>query len=734
MKIYLDVESAGIKGNLNLIQYQCEKGQIHLIRPFQDIKEVEVLKNLLNTDTTVVVGYNIGFDMWKLYQFYKPSKPFTCQIQDLWLHVLRDKPYNQYPTRGKSVIIIKSIPIKCVEKLEDLITKKLQEWLPKFFEIKVKHTDEKEDLSEEAKNKILKKSLELVTLAFRVQFDLKLKTLVSKIFKQETLEYEDCFNLPDWQENKRVPIILEDEKELYKKLWKSNEEILDNLNSNAWKYASKDIEYLHLIEDWLISCNSYKDVPITDNDTCIHIVAYTKYHGFYIDEEKLKNIKTKTAKKMRVIERACICEGLNPMSFKDKQDYFKLHAIANIKPASLDKKHIQIFVNAPTNECPIDEEGRKFFQNLLEYTSLNQRYKQLETFEAGKGKIYPDFRVYGTTTNRMAGTGGINFQGIARDGDIRELVYCSQGGDFDSLEMGIAATYFKDKQMLYNLDNNIDPHMQAACVLKLIDNPYKEAMSIKKYKIPESMPIDKAKQIKNLQKYLKIQRDKAKTVNFAILYFAEHYSISKVLGLDEDETKKLMNKTYFKFYPQLLKTREEYYRKIVTADTKEWSKNCIENMIPEVEDAVGNIKYIGIEKKIASYFWKKAKNISEEVTEGMTESIIRRVDKGYQKPSNAVWSALLGAVIGIQKTLYRQCGNFPIQSTGATLTKGLMVAIWKKHCLPMMNVHDEIMIPCGYENQYNQVNKTVQEYIQSKKKIVKHLSMDWIKIKNWSEK
>ena len=212
-RIYLDVETAGIKGKLNLVQYQIDTGEIKLIRPFKQPKEMEILKSLLKSEQNIVLGYNIGFDIWKLYQYYN-CEPFNCKVIDLWLHMQRDKPFNHFPVRGKSIIVIKKVPSVCVEKTENIITAKLKTILPEMFDIKVKHT-------------IDKQNKDLISLSFKMDFNMKLKTLASKLFNEKTLEYEDCFELPDWSENKRVPIILEEEKELYYNLWFKNEMILD---------------------------------------------------------------------------------------------------------------------------------------------------------------------------------------------------------------------------------------------------------------------------------------------------------------------------------------------------------------------------------------------------------------------------------------------------------------------------------------------------------------------------
>jgi DNA polymerase I-like protein with 3'-5' exonuclease and polymerase domains/flagellar biosynthesis chaperone FliJ len=715
--LYLDVESSGLKGPLNLIQYKYKDGPIVMFRPYKEPEEAKKLLMLLNDKKTRLVGYNIVFDIYKLYQFYTPSEPFKCSCIDLYLHVLRGKPLNRYPSRGKSVIQIKNIPSNCVEKMEEKITKKLYEFIPNFFTIKVKHSEDKKDKT-------------LVSLSFKISFDLKLKSLIAKLFKEETLEYKDCFFLMK-DENKKVSFITEDERLKYDALYAQNEAILDDPNSKAWEYSKKDIEYLLMLEKWLIEQGN--EVSSDENDFCTHIVAYTKFHGFTVNVNKIVEKKQEIEKEMLKAKKVCDDFGVNPLSPKQKKEaYEKYMSEESLIPSSLNKKNIQIALK----EGFLNEEGIKLFENLLNYQSYNQRLNQIEIFELSAkktGKVFPDFRVFGTATNRMAGTGGLNFQGISSEQGIRELVYASQGGDFDSLEIGIAASYFQDKQMLADLDNGVDLHTQSACLLGLTDFTYENAMKIKDLRLDTFSP-EKQQILKKMKTDFKKARSKAKQINFAILYFATAHKIGDVLGLDSENAEKLMNETFFTHYPQLLENRQKFQDDIVTADTDSWSKNCIDKMVETVTDAVGNVRNFSVEKQIAKYFWENSQKLADEITEDLKGKVVRRQEKGEQTYKNAVLSAILGAVINIQNTLYRQAGNYPIQATGATYTKRLMQEIWQRHGVPMMNVHDEILIPANFENKVDEINNTVQEFIKKHKKITKHLSMEWKKITNWSEK
>ena len=699
MKLYLDVESAGLKGPLNLIQWSIGREKIILNRPFQD--DLTWLYSQLFDPNVCMVGYNIGFDLWKLYQHFKPSTPFNCTCLDLYNHALIGEPLKRYPFRGKAVIVIKAVHLSVVDEVERIVTEKLKYTVPSTAQIYCKRSKDKME--------------GFITLAFSIRLVMKLKELMAKLLGEKTLNYEDCWVLPIREKKNTPEIISEEERKSIVHCWQENEWILDNPKSNAWIYAKKDIEYLWKLENWLIEQGNTLDEDV--NDSATHIVAYTKYHGFSVDVDAAKKLKKETEETLELLEEMA---GINPRSPKERREALTPHILPLLPEIpSFDKKHLKLLLDSEL----LQPAGVPIAEALIKYGSLSQLNKQLESFV--RGKLYPDFKIIGTATNRMSGRGGVNYQGVSREGKIRKLVLASQGGDFDSLEIGIAASFFHDEQMLADLDNGVDLHTQTACLLDLIDIGYDEAMIIKNNK-------------GHLRHYeIKEARQKAKGINFAILYFATSHKISEILNCEPEEADEIINEKFFGHYPQLKRTREKYYKNIVTADTINWDKRSIRKMVDKVVDACGNERWLIVERELAAWLWEKGRDIAKEAvrnSENVPPEVIRKEHKGEQTIENAIYSALLGAAIGIQNTLYRQCGNFPIQSTGAHFTKKLMQRIWEEHRIPMMNIHDELLIPRGYEEKYLEIKETVRKFVEENKKVIKHLSMGWNLCKTWADK
>ena len=122
------------------------------------------------------------------------------------------------------------------------------------------------------------------------------------------------------------------------------------------------------------------------------------------------------------------------------------------------------------------------------------------------------------------------------------------------------------------------------------------------------------------------------------------------------------------------------------------------------------------------------------VAKDSSKLVIRRESKGWQEMKQAIRSACLGAASAIQKGVYRQLGNFPIQSAGAICTKIVMSSLWDQLGIPMMNVHDEIIVPKEYEDYYERAKETVSLALKELEKTIPYLTLDWKKIKTWAEK
>jgi len=715
MKLYLDVESAGLKGPLHLIQYSKGRGKIELKRPLKE--DMTDLVGLLQDSNTICIGYNLKFDLYKLYQHFKPKQAWKCQTIDLYQKMLFLSPLKYFPLIGKrSLIEIKRIPKKYSKKIEFLLKEEMEKVLPPIAKISVKHFDKTEELE---------------SLKFTINISRRLKEIVklflSKKECMEILSLEESLYLPEdlgFKEDLHIPFPTFLEEENYNKLWNLNEKILDNPESKIWEYAKKDIEYLWGLEDYLIDQGN--SVEVDDNDMATHIVAYSKYYGFETDYDaciqKYEELSIQKEKIESIFkEESSLFDDFtfNIQSAKQKLQWLKAHAYNPEFVRSSDRKHIELLIQGGL----LDEEGLEKAQELLKYGTICQQLKQIEVLIEGEGKCYPDFRIVGTTTNRMAGTGGLNFQGISKDEGVRNLIKVSQMGDFDGLEVTIAATFFQDREMLRELEEGLDSHMMTAKLLlkELEDYSYEELIKIKKDKTHKDY------------KKVKLARAKGKMIRFALLYFCSPFSVASTLNIDPVDAEELMEEHFFSHYKSMGETRKKFEESFCTADFKTWNIGSVGKMKDYSENIFGSRRYISFEKYFADFLWSQTDKIAA-VAKGDEEKILRRKEKGKQKMVQAIRSACLGAASGLQKAVYRQLGNYPIQSSGAELTKKLMRKIWNQFHVPMMNIHDEIVIPSGYEECYEDIKKTIYSFLIEYRKVIPHLNMEWERAQTWGEK
>ena len=722
-KLYLDVESAGIKGPLHLIQYALDRGPVQIIRVSQARQEETLsLLRLLEPPTTVVVGYNVGFDLWKLYQHYQPPAAWHCRVIDLYQHVLKSPPLCYFPlVGGKAVVRLVRVPNKYLAAVEKILLDEIRSILPPIAEPRVTRS---------------RGPGEFTTVEVTVRIYAKLK-LLAQLFlppeeREEIINFDEVLCHPGnfvWErpenletvrgfkEDERFPFpATEEEARLSQALWEHNEGVLDSAaGEKAIEYGRKDVEYLFKLEDWLESNGAV--VEEDSDDVCTHVVAYTKYHGIPVDVRAAQILSEKYSERMARLQADL---GIDPESPVQRLDLLKLHSYAPELIKSTSAEHLQIL--AEEGDAGIlTPEGVAMVGLLRAYKPLAQRRKQLEVITQGDGRVYPDFVVLGTNTCRMRGRGGLNFQGISREGEIRSLFKTSQGGDFDGLEWCIAASVYQDAEMLRGLADGDDPHTRAVALLAPEKGTYSDLIAIK---MDKKHP--RHEEIKEL-------RGKMKRINFGVLYQAGPHKIASELGCTPEEAEEKMEACYFSHYKSLAATREKLVADFCTADFETWKKDSVARMGDRVVGVFGDTRWICFERHMAIFLWENADKFAE-VAKGDETRVLRREAKGEQLIGQAIRSAVLGAASAIQKTVMRQLGNFSIQNAGARLTKCLMASIWERHHIPIINVHDELDVPAGYEKEYEAVQETVEDFLQENREKIAHLSLSWERTTTWADK
>jgi len=294
----------------------------------------------------------------------------------------------------------------------------------------------------------------------------------------------------------------------------------------AVKYGSEDAEYTYklfeILYPMVIADDNLYKIYETIERPLLLVVEDMQIKGITIDIDQVNRIREdcqlRVSNALEQIEY--LMPNINLNSPKQLREYFINKK--RLKPLKLSKKTQLGSVDAKFLEhykekCPE-------IKQLLAYRKYN---KILSTFIPALtpkegNKIYAQFRQSGTTSGRFSSSNP-NLQNIPRvtdEFDIRSCFIAGKGNvliglDYSQIELRVAAHLSQEPNMLNIYLNNGDIHQLTAdaCICS---------------------------------------RQKAKTINFAMLYGIYFKALAELLKVSEQEAIKYVS-LYWKKYPQLAK-------------------------------------------------------------------------------------------------------------------------------------------------------------------------------------
>ncbi len=742
MFVYLDTETVGLTGVVKLIQYAVDNGPVRMIPllrgweadPAARLAVAEVIGYLERPDVTVVI-FNSAFDMFHMYRLKhkllgyeydsveRPVMPFACKVLDLQVPAMLKSPLAPFAfgrSAGKSVAVVRRIPKICMEYVSNLVCDRLKPLLPQSFGLSVSiHKQPKRD--------------DLVSLSFRATGRVSLKGLM-KEYGLPTIDLAEVWPLPEKGTEK--PWLPYPNEDIIKVIEPQCDRILMQPGHDFYRYSKLDILYLKALYEKL-------GRPDPDyNSDCCHNMAYLRYYGFDIDRTALDDAEEYYGSRVERIEKEIA--GINLRSSKDRlqllQPYFPI--LASTKKSVL--KHLAEHETG---------RGAELAAAMVEYGPSRQRLLQIQKVkECRTGRAHPDLRVMGTSTNRMAGTSGINWQGIgsvdeyelpeeeldelpedflqqiadAEEADfdkkqrvgLRHAILTPCVGDWASFEVRIAAKVYDDAQLQEDIHNKVDLHT-LGCV-QFHPEILSEGISYEDYQV-------RRKDELRLEKI----RKGMKGVIFGSFYFCTAHAVAESLNVPEYEAQAILDRLYDR-YPGMKRYRAWIEQNFLTADTDRWTKNSVRRMKRSLTDLTGFDRHWNFEASVAELMWELGN--SKKIRSGHVGKIIRNQTKGVQTYDRAITSALLGSAIAVQAAVSRQAGNFRIQATGATLNKQLQAEIWNKHRIPTLQIHDELFPPHHPNYEFQKYSDTIEQFVTRSGSIVPDLKFDYAPTERWSDK
>lgn len=693
--LFIDVETVGLNGPLKLIQWAYGSSPIQTLalRKGWESDETVVLglRELLHDlfdPTLTVVGFNVGFDLYHLYRVARPlygARPFLCQVVDLLNHAKLRGPFSPWAFSKKNgKVRVGKLPKSCVDVVVNSIMDELGPMVPGHAKINVSHhaVDNRPDLE---------------TISFNVSCSVGLKAH-AKHWGLKVQSLKDIWPLPPKEMEKLHLPYYGSEYDDYER---EADRVLADKSHKFWQYATDDIVYTRTM---------YREfgMPEPDHhDSTVATVAFTRFFGVSLDRRALESTKQELESRIRNAETLLAGTDLG----SPKQRLSLLRRFIPII-ASTNKKKLEALLDYPSTPVA----ARPVIAAMVGYGRLQQLYRQvLKALESKTGRLHIDLRVVGTATGRMAGAGGFNIQGVSKDAgevSLRRCLLTAMVGDFSAFEVTIAEAVWADEQLSADLAAGIDIHL----LCTVLFHP----------KCPKGVTYETAD-----KRALKPLRDQIKAVVFGIMYGAEAHKVASILGISEGQAEQVLA-AFFQRYPGIRKYRELAKINFLTGDTHKWTEGSIDRMADFADDLTGYRRYWSFEKSVASKLWRLAS--SGGLRKLPAGTIIRQVSKGPQTLNNAVRSALLGASLAIQKAVFRQAVNMPIQATGANLTKQLMAALWREFHIPMINVHDEIVfIACEWLD-CEKVKQFVEAWVKEQSAKIRFIGFDLKLTERWSDK
>lgn len=578
-------------------------------------------------------------------------------------------------------------------------------------------------------------------------------------------------------------------------------------NLNARKYAYYDIVYTRELDKY------FKHPEPGDNDSELAcMVGAIRWHGFEIDIEGMKKLCEQAKEKVALSPintnaptqvRAYICEALDDTeSFMIQESTNKPNLIFLSKISFVEREHGKTCSKCSGSGClrcwntgKVDAHYPKQFTSEGNLTCGNHpgairakqildikaAFKEVELYEKliQAGRFHPDFNVIGTLSSRMSGSSGLNAQAIKQSNEIRRLFPLKwegsilSGGDFDSFEVILAATVYKDKDLIEAITRKIKhedcahgeecPRCTGTGKIGDFDCKFcikEDGKPSGKYKCPTcegriyyykkihalfGMSMYPGRTYENVMESTGTDDDmytKGKSGVFGMIYGGDWHTLVKNFGIEQDIAE-TAEKLFFEQFPNIKIARQK------TVDMFQTMKQVGRGQViwrqPEDynETFLGFKRYFTLENKICRALYNLAKHPPKGwlTSEKQSIKVLRNPLKGEQGAGGATMSALYGAAFSLQQQNARAGCNHEIQSPGGEITKHVQRKIWDLQpsgvhelLVAPLNIHDEI-VTVNNPSMTESLAQTVKESVESFRDRVPLIGMTWNKeMDNWAGK
>jgi hypothetical protein len=375
-----------------------------------------------------------------------------------------------------------------------------------------------------------------------------------------------------------------------------------------------------------------------------------------------------------------------------------------------------------TNPHPAAERAR-------EIINARKAKKEIEVYDKLllAGRFHTDFTVIGTRSSRMAGSGGLNPQGIKKSKFVRKCFplafkrYILCGGDFSGFEVCLADAAYNDPDLRADLKSGKKIHALFGIYL-FPDKTYEE--------------IIKSDGAANFYEDF---YGRSKNGVFALLYGGEAYTLSNRVGIPE----KVAEEAYRRWCARYIvwgNERKKIFDMFCSMRQPGGLGTKVEWHEPSeyIESLFGFRRYFTLENQIVKTLFQLANEPPKDWLK-INIKVIRRDRE--QTASGALRSALFAAAFAQQAANMRAAANHVIQSSGAQITKRVQRNVWDIQPgginlwrVQPINIHDEVLSPT-HPDFIDQVKQVVDQTVESFREKVPLIKMEWKShLSSWADK
>ncbi|MBS3791161.1 DNA polymerase I [Candidatus Bipolaricaulota bacterium] len=337
-----------------------------------------------------------------------------------------------------------------------------------------------------------------------------LKEIIQTYLGREVDEFGDLFSQEEEKDFRNLPI------------------------DEAGPYAASDATIIWTLKDQLeekLKERNQRDLFRELELPLINVLRDMEYHGIKLDTDRLAEGEESLRERLDSLQdeiNDLAGEELNPNSPKQ---------VRNILFEELDLPVIERTKTGPSTNARVLEElsdKHPLPEKIIEFRELSKLLNTYvetlpDTINPRTGRIHTSFNQTATATGRLSSSDP-NLQNIPKGSqlgsELRKAFVAPEGkkligADYSQVELRILAHLSEDEELLRTFERDEDLHTKTAA----------EIFDVGREEVDEKM------------------RDRAKRVNFGIVYGITEYGLSRDLGIPREEAEKYIDR-FFDLYPR----------------------------------------------------------------------------------------------------------------------------------------------------------------------------------------